>query len=109
MSEQEAIVQNAADPRQVQAAGKKVKLRDRMAQDEIRAVMSTRDGRRWIWKKLDWCHVFLPTFRQDPYQSAYSEGARLVGLELLKDVNSLGPEPYLLMQKESIEDKERGL
>lgn len=109
MSEQEALVKNAADKGQIEKAGSKAKQREQMAKEAIRTVMSTRQGRKWVWSKLEWCHVFSPTFRQDPCQSAYAEGARLAGLEILKDVNSLGPDAYLQMQQEYLEDKERGL
>lgn len=105
----DALVKNASDAKQVQAAGPKLKLKERQAREEIGAVMSTRAGRKWIWKMLEWCNVFGPTFRIDPHQSAYAEGARLAGLEILKHVTTLGPEIYLLMQKESLDDKERGL
>jgi hypothetical protein len=109
MSDKEAIVKNAADPKQVAAAGGKIKLRDQAEKERIGAIMATRPGRRWVWEKLEWCKVFLPTFAVDPYRTAYSEGARLVGLEILKDVNKLDPDMYLTMAKEAQEDKERGI
>lgn len=108
MSE-EAIVKNAADKNQVAKAASKIKIAERLAIDESKDIMATRNSRRWVWKMMEWCNVFGPTFRADPYQSAYAEGARLVGLEILKRVRLLGADAFLLMQKEAMEDSERGL
>jgi hypothetical protein len=109
MSDAAAVVKNASDPKQVNAAGSKVKQRERAALDRIKTVMSTRDGRRYLWDLMDTCHVFESTFTSDPYRTAYSEGARLIGLKVLAQVNTLPAETYLLMVNEAKEDLERGL
>ena len=108
MSEQEAIVKNASDPKQVQAAGSKAKMRERLKQDEIRAVVSTRMGRRWVWQQISG-YIYTTTFSESPHRSAFNEGFRAAKLEILRDVKSLGPEVMFQMEKEAVEDLERGL
>lgn len=109
MSEPDALVQNASDVRQVRAAGKKAKLRDRILIDQLNYVTASPLGRKWLWDKLQACRVFLPTFDANPYQSAYNEGFRNAGLMLLADLNLLDPEVQTRMRVEAESDSERGL
>lgn len=108
MSEQEAIVKNASDPKQVQAAGSKAKMRERLKADSIGAVMSTRLGRRWIWSQIG-DYIYTTTFTENPHRSAFNEGFRAAKLEILKEVKLLSIGLYVQMQMEAAEDSERGL
>lgn len=51
--------------------------------------------------------IFSQVFSENPYKTAFNDGLRCAGLDLLHDVNSVG----LLdqMQKEAAEDAERGM
>ena len=46
------LVMNASDPRQVRAAGKKVKARDRALIDQLNYITASPLGRKWLWDKL---------------------------------------------------------
>lgn len=75
---------------------------------DLRAVMSTAEGRRFIWKMLGDAGVFSPTFIAGaPDVSAFNEGARNVGLRLLGDITSEAPEQYLIMQKEAMTNDQK--
>jgi len=108
MSEPQPLVQNASDPRQVRAAGKKVNLREKELMEQLRNVLGSRPGRKWYWTKMDEFRVFLPTFDPNPYQAAYNEGWRNAGLKLLRELQLVDPALEVQMRKESSEDNERG-
>ena len=105
----EPIVSNASDPRQVRAAGKKLKARERGLKDQLNYITSSPLGRRWLWDKLTACRVFLPTFDANPYQAAYNEGFRNAGLMILGDLNLLDAEVQRTMRVEAEEEISRGL
>ena len=98
-----AMVKNAADPEQVKKAKQKQEsLNDRRLND-VREVLNSRRGRRFMWELLDFCGVFKTSFA-DQHQIFYNEGQRNVGLKLLADVNEAAPEAYLLMLREAKEE-----
>jgi len=107
--ESEPLVGNASDPRQVRAAGKKAKQRDRAREDQLRFILNSPLGRRWYWNKMNEMFVFLPTFDTNPYQSAFNEGFRNAGLMLLRELEQVDPALVVLMRQEAAADQERGL
>ncbi len=102
------LVQNAASPSQTRAAKKRAKRISEIELNRLRAVLSTRDGRRWVWDHMAALGIFLKWIPKDPYLTAYEQGRRNTGLAVLEAVNELGPEVFLQMQKEYREDAERG-
>jgi len=102
MSEK-AMVKNAADPEQVEKAKQKVESRNDRRLNDVREILNTKRGRRFMWETLEFCGIFK-TSLADPHQIFYNEGQRNVGLKLLADVNEASPEAYLLMLRESKED-----
>lgn len=108
MSEKEALVKNASDAKQIQAAGSKAKMRQEALKERIKAQLSTRMGRRYVWDILDFCGIYDTTFRHDTHQTAFAEGARMVGLKLLKELRDVDLDLEHVMIKEAREDLERG-
>lgn len=95
-----SLVGNAADRKQVKDAKGKEKLsRERELQD-IKQVLSTRNGRRFYWNLLGFCGVFESSFTGNS-QTFFLEGKRTVGLKLLADLNEADPESYLKMMQEA--------
>jgi hypothetical protein len=77
-------------------------------QEELRAkdfvdIMATRGGRRFVFKLLVDCQIFMPIYDPDHSAMAWKEGKRAIGLEVLSDCNTLCPELYQLMMNESNE------
>lgn len=83
----------------------KEKLRKEREDDDLKQVMSTEYGRRFIWKTLSASGVFHSSFSSDPYSTAFNEGARNKGLELFKNVMSVCPDLYLVMAEEAKEQE----
>ncbi|ENY6782861.1 MULTISPECIES: Bbp19 family protein [Providencia] len=83
----------------------KDKLRKEREDDDLKQVMSTEYGRRFIWKTLSASGVFGVSFTSDPYITSFNEGRRNKGLELFNDVMSVCPDLYLVMAEEAKEQE----
>ncbi len=83
----------------------KAKLRKEREDDDLKQVMSTEYGRRFIWKTLSASGVFEASFTSDPYITSFNEGRRNKGLELFNDVMSVCPDLYLVMAEEAKEQE----
>lgn len=93
---------NAADRKSIRAAEKAASaVADRRAA-VTRNIMSTVEGREWMWDVLSSCHVFGQTFVPgSPDITAFSEGQRAVGLRLLADILNHCPDAYIEAQREA--------
>lgn len=100
----EALVQNAADAEQVKKAAKKEKRGRERELNDICLVMSSKEGRRFVWRFLEHCGPYKTSFGQGNDQTNFNEGVRSVGLKLIADINDARPEGYLQMLKESKEE-----
>ena len=96
-------VENAADENQVKSAAKKERIEEIRRLDDVREVLSTRGGRRFLWRYLGLCHMYSSSFTGDPITTAFKEGERNVGLKIQADINEADPEKILLMMKEGQE------
>ena len=95
-----SAVMNAADPEQVKKAGKKdQRTRDRQL-DDMRGVMSSLEGRRFMWRWLSECGVFKSSFTGNS-QTFFLEGQRNIGLMMLTDINESDPTSYVTMLTEA--------
>lgn len=76
--------------------------RDRITDELVtRSLMTTVEGRRWVWLRLSEAHMFAEEGGLDPYWMAYEKGQRRAGLRLLKDVQMWAPSEYILMSNEA--------
>lgn len=67
----------------------------------ISTLMSTVQGRRWIWLELSFAQVFTASETLDPARLAYNEGRRNTGLRLLASVTQHAPAMYVRMTEEN--------
>jgi hypothetical protein len=92
---------SASNERQI-AARKEQQRRDRLNDELITGqLMSTVEGRRWVWRRLEEGALFQEDADLDPYRMAYAKGVRNVTLRLLKDVQSFSPQAYITMTEEA--------
>lgn len=68
--------------------------------DDLRAVLKLPQGRRFVYKVLCECGVFKSSFTQNSLQSAFNEGKRDIGLELLRALDETEPMAYTQMLQE---------
>lgn len=67
----------------------------------LHSVVGSYEGRRWLWSILAGAGIFIPTFTDNALRTAYNEGRRSLGLEVLNLLTEEAPDAYLLMQKEN--------
>lgn len=65
--------------------------------DQLKNLMSTKDGRELVFSLLDLCQVNAGSFSTNALTMAYAEGRRAVGLDLQR---FLDPDLYLTMLRE---------
>ena len=97
---EKVLVKNAADPGQVkEAKQKELRGREREVND-VRSILNTREGRRFMWKMLGHCRVFESIWHGSA-QIHYNAGMQDVGHFILAEITEASPEAYLLMMKEN--------
>lgn len=94
---------SASDRKSIRAAEKAARLAADRRASVTRSVMSTTEGREWMWDLLASCHIFATTFTPDPHQAAFSEGERNAGLRLLADIMLNCPDQFIQAQREANE------
>jgi hypothetical protein len=92
---------NAADPKQVKARGRKAKDREEQEEADLRALLSTDYGRRFLWAELARRRVFATGFHTDAMVFAHNEGRRASGVELMTLIIETDPKAWILMQQEA--------
>lgn len=83
-------------------------LRRRLAKDteqaDFRWLMSSKRGRRIVWRLLERAGVYRLSFNTDAMAMAFAEGNRNEGLRLMALIHTLCPELYAVMVKEQNHD-----
>ena len=102
------LVQNSADPKQVKAAEQKEKIREEQTVNDLRTLMNTAHGRRFIRRLIvDVCGRDRSTYINGPTgrdsDKDFLEGGRNIGLQVLAEVREACPEQWLLTEKEHYE------
>lgn len=100
-------VTNAADPQQVESAAKKEALDLQQRIDDIRVVLSTRAGRRFLWRKLVESGLFRSDFYGDPSYSYFVSGVRNAGCQLLAEIEAADPTAYPRMAQEAKAERDQ--
>jgi hypothetical protein len=83
-----------------EGADRKVALKAQLALGDLKWVMSNKRGRRFVFDRLEQAGVFRLSFSTDPYVTAFNEGKRNDGLQLLAQLHGHAPESYALMLSE---------
>ena len=91
---------NAANRKDVRRLEKQARLDERARRETVQTLMSTTQGRQWVHERLTLCHVIATSFSTNAYESAFREGERNVGLQLLNDVMTC-PDEYIQMMREA--------
>ena len=73
----------------------------RLSEDEdIKIVMSTPEGRRFVNKLLERAGIYRCSFNGQSNNTIFNEGGRNQGLMLLSDIQTAAPGSYATMLKE---------
>ena len=103
----QALQTNAADEAQVKAAPEKQKSKREKHLNKVRACLSSKDGRAYMWHLLGYCKVFEDIWvpSAEIHRLAGRQG---VGHFLMKEIIEADESAYLQMQKEAWEDAKNG-
>lgn len=70
---------------------------------DLKVVMSSPEGRRFVWRMLGDAGVFRPSFVAGSADiTFFNEGSRNFGLILLTEIMAELPESFLIMQREAV-------
>lgn len=103
MSEK-SLVKNAADPDQVKEATNKERRQREQELNDIRHLLQTRQGRRFLWRMLSRCNCFS-TIWEPSAKIHFNAGVQDVGFFLLGEITAANEDAFLLMMKEAKEEK----
>lgn len=105
MTEKKALVKNCADPQQVREAEAKVKWNRETELVDIKFLLSTPQGRRFIWRLINViCHYDAVSANNSGSMTYLLEGERSVGKLIKADCYEADLEAYHLMEKEYYRD-----
>lgn len=81
------------------------------ADNDLRRVLSTESGRRVLWELMDGrASVFRPSYAgEQTHHTAYLEGRRSVGLELVLECQRVSPADWGHMMREALERRQEVL
>jgi hypothetical protein len=76
-------------------------------QSDLRWVLSTKQGRRFMWRLLGSAGVFHSSFSTNNASMAFNEGKRNQGLELLNEIIEHCPDKYTTMLAEQKDTRDK--
>lgn len=92
------LVRNASDEVQVKDAKIKVKMGREQEVNDLKFILATEQGRRFMWRYLEMCGVYRTSFTGSS-ETYFLEGQRNIGLKLIADIVEADPDAYLKMIK----------
>lgn len=104
MVKKKTYVKNASDAKQVKEARELEKRDDSQQIDDLKKILKSEYGKRFIWKLLGDCGVFRTSFDTSGSIVYFNEGKRVVGLNLLSQIQEALPEALLDMMKQNGEN-----
>src|ERR1700693_4229889 len=92
---------NASDTRQIRAAQKRSKS-DRAFDDGVLlSLMTTQQGRAWMWRLIGRCHAFKTPYTGNDAATNFQLGEQNIGLELIADLLRACPDQSTFMMREA--------
>lgn len=96
-----SLVRNAADPKQVGIAEKREKDDRERELGDLRAVLSTVEGRRLLWRLLGKFKWGQAVFNVDATVMAFNAGMQNAGNFLVSEITEADDQQLLVMMQES--------
>ena len=97
--------QNAANPGSIKDAEQNQKAQRKQELDDLRSVLATTAGRRFLYRFLAGCGVFRTSYT-GTVETYYKEGGRNIGLNLMHDLEEADLEAYATLIRENRKVKE---
>ena len=81
------------------------RIKESTEEGDLKWLMSSRQGRRIVWRLLSTAGVFQLSFNQNAMVMSFNEGRRNYGNLLLSQINSICPDLYPRMAKEANDER----
>lgn len=92
---------DASNPEQVRDRELENIRREKASREALISVLSTPGGRNWMWQLLERCNVFAQSFVPgDQHGTAFNEGQRSIGLEMMAQITRASPDLLVQLLKE---------
>ena len=104
-SSDSTIPYDAGDEGQVKKKKTKSQIHREQNKEDLKEILSSVGGRRFLWKLLEECGVYKISFTGDNY-TIFNEGKRQIGLRLIEDIFNAFPWAYAEMRLEATQRKE---
>lgn len=98
--EEKALVKNAASSKQVNNAQRKERFENNRMDDDLNFVLSTKQGRRFIWRLLSECKVFGSVWHPSA-AIHYNSGKQDLGHWVMAESTRVSPDFFIEMMKEN--------
>ena len=99
---EEQLVYDASDPQQVNNARKKAGRVKYQSEHVVKTILSTPEGRTWMYELLTLCSTFTHSHSAgDSHSTAFNCGRQSIGHALLAYVMAASPEKYPIMCSEN--------
>lgn len=92
---------NASDTRQIKAATKRSKSDRSMDDGVLLSLMTTPNGRAWMWRLIARCHAFRTPYTGENNATNFQLGEQNIGLELIADLLRACPDQFIFMMREA--------
>ena len=100
-SQQKPFVRNAASKKQVDTADMKERSARERELNEMRVVLSTVEGRRWLWRLLGKCKTFESIYESSA-RIHYNSGQQDIGFRIIQEIDAADPEMFFKMRNENL-------
>jgi len=106
--EQEAVPFDAADPAAEDNARRDEVRRDREDADVYRVIMHTKNGRAWLYRRLERGHIYGSTFAPgQPDLTAFQLGEENYAKRIMLEAQAASVDLYMTMIKEAQAEERR--
>lgn len=92
---------NAADPRQVKDRERRLKQDRKQELADLRAILETAEGRRFLWRLLKHCGLYRTPFNPNAAIAAHNAGLQGAAYYLLSEICEASSPMWLQMQSEN--------
>lgn len=90
------------DPEKLAEAERKARDQRDVELNCIREILTTYQGRQFLWNILSRCHVYKTSMSGRKHDVIFQEGERNIGLWLLNEVFTAMPNAYTLIRSEAM-------
>jgi hypothetical protein len=94
-------MENAASEKQVKKMASREERARYQREDDIKAVCSSVNGRRFLWHLMEKCSVFKSVHHPSGSQVYYNAGQQDIGHFVMSEILEADPKLFLQMQQEA--------